>query len=388
MYFLENEANEIVSSYGHGMIKSNPELKYVAVVQDEKRVLKDNFYIELGIQNNNSGTATENFIEPVRLQSLNEIKANCEIHLKSSIQSAQRKGFLKNISLQTPINLHSNKVGELASLHFKDLRVRPMVGGLEISGSARRNLRGTLGAFLTLGSDDSGVYFITNYHNVADFPLKKNSYVFQPNDKCYDFTNYVGEVYFGQYGSHKNSRFDLDVAFVKLNNNFVKAQRASEHEGLFTNGSVLDRSKSNEMPFLSGITSPKIGMEVKMNGKSTGNNRKTGVIRSINATVEVKNPYFKKNKKLDKDSICNDEYTIFKEQLLISKANPGDDASFSRSGDSGSVLVKESTNEVVGLIHAGDSLNITIANNIKHIFMNKYPASGMIQKITFNRFIT
>jgi hypothetical protein len=112
----------------------------------------------------------------------------------------------------------------------------------------------------------------------------------------------------------------------------------------FNDGDVLEEILDIGIPI--GIADAEIGLEVKKSGRTTGLTH--GIIDDVNATITV--------------NYGGGRYALFKDQIII-KAKTG---SFSAGGDSGSVIVKENENRVVGLLFAGSQI-FTVANKINNV---------------------
>jgi len=202
---------------------------------------------------------------------------------------------------------------------------RPVPIGVS-TGNANENSAGTIGC--RVKDNNSNVYALSNNHVYArENKANIGEEVLQPG--VYDGGKTPGDV-IGTLSDFKTIDFsttasnDIDAAIALSNTTLLGNSTPSNGYG-----------KPSSSP-----VSPSINMEVMKYGRTTG--QTSGKIYLINATVNV----------------GYDSGTArFVKQIIIT---PG---SFSKPGDSGSLIVRQSDKRPVGLLFAGSS-SFTVANPI------------------------
>jgi len=124
--------------------------------------------------------------------------------------------------------------------------------------------------------------------------------------------------------------------YKKDRDNIVDAAIARPVDGINIDREIIGIGKPK------GIRDPKIGMYVKKSGRTTAVSHSE--ITAINSTIEVK--------------LSQSESAIFKDQFVSS--------SFSKPGDSGSLVLDEENN-AIGLLFAGSD-KATVCNVITNVF--------------------
>lgn len=361
IYYEEKIANDIVDYYGECWMLQDETIVYIAVIKDEKVTTKSCFYLEMGV-NRSDGFGTD----PV---SIEDLPAICEL------QKPKREQVdLSALEFHKADDIASYKLilkpaSEVEPHNISDHKIRPMVGGLSISNHKFKRKAGTLGAFMKLKGFDDFVYFISNFHVLShSSDLIENDLICQPHNFDQDYENIVGILRCGKYGNDPSTGATLDFAIGQIIQKSAAIDRVFRKDVFITNGFVWsEETIDRQAPTIEGIASPEYGQIVRINGKSSGRSNAVH-IRSLNAMVRIRNAYSRKEK------------MIFKKQILLPK--------ISISGDSGAVLIDVKTNKVVGLVHSGDSLNLSVANNIDHIFNQKHLYNRQIIKLETKEFIT
>ncbi|WP_299113037.1 hypothetical protein [uncultured Winogradskyella sp.] len=399
LHLSEELANAIVDNFGYCWLSNCKELQYLAVVRDEDCDKKDNFLIEKGLRKISDDDFT---LEQKPIQSLYEIPVHCLVGNKNPNYNVVSVDFINNIKPEAKIPVkYLNDVGDIEPLGLKELKIRPLIAGSSINSINSNDKIGTLGAFLSLRERNhkDDIFFITNYHNLFSSTVikhgndmikdwDKEGFVFQPNNASYDFKNIIGNYFKGQYHNDNDKQINtLDYAIVRLNIDAIEKKIVPHPFGseissynpkgkslytlkTYSSGFINNERHRPRNPIIKGIKQAQIGMKIRFHGTSTVISRKTK-IRSVNAMVKVKNQYKK------------DDKLIFKNQVLFD--------SIGIQGDSGSVLINEE-NYIVGLLHAGDSKKVSIANNITDIFCNheknKQCKDSCKHKIKLKRILT
>jgi hypothetical protein len=306
---LEEGEDILLNKYGNYISK------YAAVIKKESDS-DDHYAIEIGFHNIEELELLGGDSEQIRLDSINEIK---ELFKEKNDNFS---GDIDNSNIQfTPI--------QNIKYHCKDTfgesteRLDKITGGVSVYDSVFRSSSGTAGAFFKIYNDES-IYLLSNFHVLLH----------QSGDICDKIVHpskaepggdsvVIGHIYWkGGIGD-----LEMDAAIAKITY-------------------PVDENKFNRcsIPFL-GIDKPKIGDKIKKCGKKTG--LSCGEIKSTNCTTKICKIKTK------------NEYDLYRHQILTTK--------MSMPGDSGSVIVN-SQNKVVGLIYAGDRVNISNAICINEIF--------------------
>lgn len=199
---------------------------------------------------------------------------------------------------------------------------RPCRGGNSIS-NYRYNDAGTLGAAFKI-KGKKGVFILSNWHVLSGQIGNINDDILQPGvlDGGKNKANLIARLYW------RKLSLIMDAAIGKVEN---------------TASSLVGKYTKCFGP-LNGLQTAKLNMKVKKCGRTT--RLTTGTITSINVSVKVKGNY------------PNGKF-IFKNQIMTTF--------MSRPGDSGSLLVNQNNNKVVGLVFAGDNKTHTLANHINYI---------------------
>ncbi|MBC8756635.1 hypothetical protein H2O64_18325 [Kordia sp. YSTF-M3] len=352
----KKQVDHLLNNYAEIWMMNDTEIQYLASIKEEKH--KNNYYIEKGVLKNG-------IIKP----NVFRVPKNILDNIKISTVDKVNKRFVKSVT-NNELKIVKEYVEEILPQNINDHKIRPYLAGCKVRrNSSDLEVGGTLGAIIMLKSFKNSLFIISNYHILSTKQnLILDEIIFQPS-KIYgkfnsyelDYSNAIAHLKFGRYGDTKRkdgtNGNTLDVAFAEvLNNNMSCA-------GFTSSKKTLELKKS----ILKNIETPLDEMVVHINGKTSG--KQKGTIKSTNAFVRVRHSY-KRGKSI-----------IFKNQLLIKKG-------ISKGGDSGSVVINDNNN-VVGLIHAGDGKNVSIANNINHIFNHIYKIKAAPdQKIVFKQFLT
>jgi len=189
-------------------------------------------------------------------------------------------------------------------------------------------MAGTLGALVELDGD---YYMLSNNHVLADEnQLKIGAAIFQPGllDGGKAPADRVATL--AKFRKLKKSGNSIDAAIAKFTNNKLASKK-------FVNGVVLKSTSP-----IAAVEK----MQVHKMGRTTGYTR--GVIDDISADVKV--------------GYEKGDFT-FNDQIIIRGSAS---ASFSDSGDSGSLIVDRTSGKATGLLFAGSD-SYTIANHIEPV---------------------
>ena len=342
----KNDADILLDTYSLCWMKNNPKIEYLAVIKNDKK--KNSYSIEMGIKSEDNSIRTENV-------SYKDIPMECKLSKISNKRLNISNSLYNKIVKSETINIKSKYVNKIKLQGVSEHKIRPMLSGCSIQTDTYPDILGTLGAFVVIEPYDDKVYALTNHHVLTKKAFYKKDLVFQPDNKTNDFSNIIGEIKFSHFGKTEKGTF-LDVAFIELLNN-------RNTKNMFTKGFIWsDGLPETDSPSLNGIENPSIHNKVKIYGKSSKLN--TSKVISDNAYVRIEN---------------NSVEEIFQNQILIEN--------ISKDGDSGSVVINDNNN-VIGLLFAGDGKHISVANNINHIFNNKYTIDGFKRSIKFLKFLT
>lgn len=338
VFKTEEEANKFMEEHALSFLEDD-KILYIAPVLDENN-FKD-YVIEIGIKKEKGESDFEQVLLTID-------------DMKSSAKPKRQQSKLVNDS-------HVKFIDEIEPLSITKLKIRPLISGTAMNSEKSRNKNGTIGMFFKIDRklERKEIFFITNYHNLSgSLKPEESDLVFQPNNDYHDYKNFIGNYVEGQYhDSEGTSDFTLDYALVRLNENAVEkiiyqnvdydlSNQKIYNTELTSPGFINNDKDPPRKSILKGLDEPRNNMEVKFHGATTVIGDK-GKIRSVNAMVKVTDIFNKKSKK------------VFKSQILTDNVcNPG---------DSGSILVN-TLNKVVGLIHAGNTNGVCIANNINQIF--------------------
>ena len=220
---------------------------------------------------------------------------------------------------------------------------RPLVCGLQIQnfdddvrqGAPQQGfiVIGSLGCLVRLDGDSTHSYILSNNHVVAgeNRGLKGQDHIFQQGSSVFDTSQFTAtlrdfvQLQFSTFGA----TFEDGTAIL----NDVDAGIARVEPGIANSNGFLSVRTGLLPP--AGTAEPKSQDRVFKVGRTTGLTR--GRITSFPAVVGP----------VDYDG----KPVWFRNSLEIE----GDDgASFSDRGDSGSIIIKEATGEVVGLLYAGN----------------------------------
>jgi hypothetical protein len=233
-------------------------------------------------------------------------------------------------------------------------KFRPVPGGVSI-GHVHVSA-GTMGCLVKKGGK---LYILSNNHVLANSNnAGAGDLILQPGmfdggipaeDQIARLSEFIA-IRFENEGSHfsngitglfnfiaritgSRSRFYSRRMDVK---NLVDCAIAEPLEGIALTGDILHIGR------IAGVAEGMLGMKVKKSGRTTGHT--TGTIEQTDVTVRVN---FGANKT-----------ALFTDQLIA--------GAMSQGGDSGSVVLSEENNEVIGLLFAG-STNTTIINRIQNV---------------------
>lgn len=198
---------------------------------------------------------------------------------------------------------------------------------------------GTIGGILKLADDNINSYIISNWHILMDDYGEKGSNIIDKK----------GNIVATLHWAVNNEYYDIAIAKI-------------------TNNDLLDKSINCFDLASKPLKHFTIGNEVSKCGYKSGTDDK-GIIISKNAYVKIG----KSNR-------------IYKNQILSSK--------ISIPGDSGSLLVDNSTNErnVIGLVFASDQYDFTVSNHLYYLFANEikryqYNDTIIMPNINFKTFV-
>jgi hypothetical protein len=204
---------------------------------------------------------------------------------------------------------------------------RPAYIGMS-TGNAKECASGTIGAKVSRGGT---IYALSNNHVFArQNAASANETIYQPGR--YDLNCATGAQYaWAQLGPFKaisfNSTNTVDVAIAMLND--------ATQLNAWTPPDGYGAPSTN-------VTSASLNQAVMKYGRTTG--LTTGVVVGVNVTIRVQ---------------YTDGVATFVDQIQII----GDKGSFSRAGDSGSLIVTRTGRNPVGLLFAGGQTS-TFANRI------------------------
>ena len=252
------------------------------------------------------------------------------------------------------------EVGEIKALSFwsklisldklnRKSKHRPIPGGVSI-GNIKISA-GTKGHEVIISKDWSKDTLIESVSaDISALPKKgerlmlSNAHVFceNPFKDVSENTLLISQP--GPYDdpNFKNNRIGNLVSHVKLSTkrvNYVDAALCRVNDVNDLNSEIL------KAPNCTGTAEPELNMSVLKSGRTTG--LTYGKIVDVNATVRV--------------SYGNNRTCTFTDQIIIK----GDTESFSRPGDSGS-LISSLDGKAVGLLFAGSS-TVTVGNKIKNV---------------------
>jgi hypothetical protein len=215
-------------------------------------------------------------------------------------------------------------------------RIRPIVGGVSIS-PLNANFVGTLGCFLLRNNvDTEEVFVLSNNHVLADVDrLPRGTLVVQPGDVFATLHTAFPIQFPTGITQPVFNRFDAAIANVTNGQIIQRGQMFGMIE--------VDQPNPNNSPVYdpSRVVSPEPDMRVMKMGRTTGFTR--GIITSTNVQgVQVNYG----TQQFPRVAVYRGVITIV-----------GDDGNpFSLPGDSGSVILEETTGHPVGLLFAGDGV--------------------------------
>ncbi|PTX59541.1 trypsin [Kordia periserrulae] len=229
---------------------------------------------------------------------------------RDKIDSYNKELFI-NLPEIEPINeITIRKVNKISSQS-----TIPVEQGNRIKSSNKVN-KGTIGALVRLDNYPDDYFILSNWHVLMDDSGDMSHNILD------DHKNVIAEPFWGI-----NNKY-YDIALAKIIPGYNVEQS-------YETASVRD------------YNSIKLGMDVEK-FEYIGP-RKVKKIISSNAFVKV----------YTNDTTTN--YKIYKNQILVEKV--------SVSGDSGSVILSSDSKDVIGLIFAGDSQNVTVCNHL-HLLAN------------------
>lgn len=340
-YIPKIEVDRIIDGLYKKLFEKNQNLIYLASVPlNETNPDPNEYYIENGVSSKNG----------LMISKIPVIKGTDGKYTVPKI-------FYDRINSQIPYI--KNPIDENSETPSKDVIVNPfslqgcnnmlrcIKSGMNIGHHNSAHLGGTIGGFFRIEESDS-IYMISNFHVLSGRVRVRNRLICQPSENLsggFRIKNIIGVFRYGIFKDY------VDVGFAKV-----------LAKDIVSSGTNL------------GLPSPKglyNGLDYKLDGKSVylvGSNSglRKGHIRSTNSYVR-----FKRHP--------NDlNYHIFKKQLLLPNMSTG--------GDSGSLIILKETKEAIGLLFGGDSINYSVANNLKFIFKNIPETNDELKKITFKNF--
>jgi len=198
---------------------------------------------------------------------------------------------------------------------------------------------GTIGTLLT--GSDSNDYLLSNNHV---FARSNAASIGEDIDHLAASLCDLSPVHVGELAAF------VPISFKRRNPNLVDAALARitpDVSVALSNGHVLtaavETDFSDAFPVMNTTVSPSLGMVVKKSGRTTG--LTTGSVYAVGVDVYVN---------------YDGGRAYFIDQFVVQ------DGTFSSAGDSGSLILKNDSNEPVGLLFAG-STSYTIGNRIDNV---------------------
>lgn len=290
---------DLALAYHQDRLLENHNLAYLSVVprlDDKGRPTKD-FYIEAGVIRMDVQEAAAAAVAKAKANAGPEEFVPARLPIPSARDTA--------IMTKEFVDVEVVQSGEIATLSFTDRR-RPCEGGNSV-GNPRYNNAGTLGAPITVQGDSTNLYFLSNWHVLVGGSGRRGDVLIQPArlDGGRLPADRIGSLY-----------------WFALNANLDAAIGRAERPNLLRPGTRC-------YPRVAGAARASVGMTVKKCGRTS--RATSGTIRSVNATARVS------GYPTGTLTFTNQIQTTF---ML-------------RPGDSGSVLINNTNNKVVGLSFAG-----------------------------------
>ncbi|WP_353777995.1 hypothetical protein [Winogradskyella sp. 3972H.M.0a.05] len=336
----EKQANKRLKKKHHIYFNnSNQQLitRYAAVIKRSNDAkIKDDFFIEIAYN-----TGKKVYDPPIiNKDNVKDCKNIIDsLYIPNDFRKDIEKGGLE-INLIAPEikyqnkNVLSQKLKSVNQLNYNPYRIRidKLTGGISVFDEEGTSSSGTIGAFFKTTINNT-IYLLSNYHvllfqsgEIGDKIVHSSkadaSSLFKEND-----SQVIGEI-FWKKDIEENKINIIDAAVAKLN------------KGITVDIGKYTRCKGITMK---GIAKPKLGMNVKKCGRSTG--LTYGEIRSINCTVNISN--------------TRNKPELYRKQILTTN--------MSLDGDSGSILINNE-GYAVGLLFGGDNYTLSVANNINTVF--------------------
>ena len=240
--------------------------------------------------------------------------------------------------------IHSGPASALEATLIPEQQLsRPLVCGLQIQnfdddirqGTPQQGfiVIGTLGCFVRLNGDGAHSYILSNNHVVAgqNRGLNEQDHIFQQGSAVFDTGQFTATL--RNFVQLQFSPFGATVEHGTAILNDVDAGIARVEAGIANSNTYLPVRSSAPVPI--GTAQPKNQDRVIKVGRTTGFTR--GKIISFPAIVGP----------VDYDG----KPAWFRNSIII-EGDGG--ASFSDRGDSGSIIIKEATGEIIGLLYAGN----------------------------------
>ncbi len=327
----EEEAN-IRLNNNHNLYFTNTDSKitrYAAVIKKSNDfTIKNDYVIEIAY---NSGEIEYDPIKKSNFESSTRILDL--LNLPKVLRDEIQEGILEINKTPAPDITYQNRTDDLTSIYKTSLKRHPkLTGGISVFDQGSGSGSGTAGAFFKITSDND-VYLLSNYHVLLYQNGKIGDIIVHPSKSdsvqvANSESKEIGNIFWKK--DIQNNSFNLiDAAVAKI----------KKDDDVIIDTGRYTRCLHIEML---GLAEPKIGMNVKKCGKTTG--LTYGEIRSTNCTVNISN---------------DNKLEIYKNQILTTN--------MSSPGDSGSVLVNQD-NMVVGLLFGGDNFSLSVANNINIVF--------------------
>lgn len=293
----------------------NPNVAYISTVPKNEGETDGEFIIEVGLTEQEleidvRGSSQEGYLYDQ--QNFPQVPSRLVVPLRAKLTAADARPVEQTVEVRVVV------CGDVDISSFI-CRRRPARGG-NSCGNPRRNAAGTLGMAFQM---DGSIYILSNWHVLYGNGGATGDPIIQQGrlDGGGVPADIIAHNRMGWLDSHR----DAAVASVRKPwNTFVAA--GTRCYGL-----------------LAGFNAAKHNMNVKKCGRTT--RATNGVVRSTNTTVKV-------------GGFPNGS-RVFKDQILLTR--------MSGKGDSGSVILEQNRNEVVGLLFA-DSISSTFANKIERIF--------------------
>ena len=293
----------------------NPNVAYISTVPKNEGETDGEFVIEVGLTEQEleidvGASSHEGYLYDH--QNSPKIPSRLVVPLRANTTAADARHVEQTVEVRIVV------CGDVEISSFTG-RLRPARGG-NSCGNPRRNAAGTLGMAFQM---DGSVYILSNWHVLYGNGGATGDPIIQQGrlDGGRVPADIIAHNRIGWLDCHR----DAAVASVRAPwNTFVAA-------GTRCFGP------------LAGFSAAENNMDVKKCGRTTRST--SGVVRSTNTTVRV-------------GGFPNGS-RVFNDQILLT--------GMSEKGDSGSVILEQKRNEVVGLLFA-DSTSSTFANKIERIF--------------------